>query len=72
MASLGDRVEGLEGLFDVDTVKISEILGKIEAAQQDASEALGRIESLENAFNAYVEVGKAYCDSIETVLDGKG
>ena len=71
IASLDGRVEGLEGLFDVDTVKISEILVKIDAAQQDASEALGRIESLENAFNAYVEVGKAYCDSIETVLDGK-
>ena len=71
IASLDGRVEGLEGLFDVDTVKISEILVKIDAAQQDASEALGRIASLEDAFNAYVEVGKAYRDSIETVLDGK-
>ena len=71
IASLDGRVEGLEGLFDVDTVKISEILVKIDAAQQDASEALGRITSLEDAFNAYVEVGKAYRDSIETVLDGK-
>ena len=65
LAALEERVEGLEGLFDVD-IKISEIISKIDAAQEDATEALGLIKALQEALGVYAEAGK-----LQAALDSK-
>lgn len=67
-SKLGDRVSALEDLFDVDTVKISEILAKIDAAQKDASDALGQIKSLQDALGVYAKTG-AIQDSLDLKMD---
>ena len=57
LGALEDKVSALEGKYDSD-VKISEILAKIKTAQDDASTALGEIQSLKDALGVYATAGK--------------
>ena len=72
LESLESRVGNLEGLYD-STLKISEIISKIDAAQKDASDALGLIKSLQDALGVYAEAGKleATINGINDELDNK-
>lgn len=57
LGALEDKVSALEGKYDSD-VKISEILAQIKTAQDDASTALGEIQSLKDALGVYATAGK--------------
>ena len=65
LEALEGRVGTLEGLYDSE-LKISEIIAKIDAAQADATEALGQIKSLKEALGVYAEAGK-----LQAALDEK-
>ena len=57
LGALENKVTALEGKYDSD-LKISEILVKIQDAQDDASSALGEIKSLKEALGVYATAGK--------------
>ena len=65
LGALENKVTALEGKYDSD-LKISEILVKIQDAQDDASSALGEVRSLKEALGVYADA--AY---IEAALDEK-
>ena len=58
------RVEALEGMLSEENIKA--ILDQIKGAQEDATEALGLIKSLQEALGVYAEAGK-----LQAALDGK-
>ena len=62
---LESRVGKIEGLYDSE-LKISEIISKIDQAQADASEALGKVNSLIDALGVYAEAGQ-----LQAALDSK-
>ena len=65
LGELEGDLKSLEGKYDSD-LKISEIIKKIEQAQDDASEALGKVNSLIDALGVYAEAGK-----LQAALDSK-
>ena len=54
LGELEGDLKSLEGKYDSD-LKISEIIKKIDQAQTDASEALGKVKSLMDALGVYAE-----------------
>ena len=65
LGKLEGDLKSLEGKYDSD-LKISEIIKKIDQAQTDASEALGKVNSLIDALGVYAEAGK-----LQAALDSK-
>jgi len=70
--TLKEDFGALNGKYDSD-LKISEIIGKITDAQDDASTALGNIAALKEALGVYAEKGKleAKLDAVDTELGKK-
>ncbi len=64
LGALEGRVEALEGMLSEENIKA--ILDQIKGAQEDATEALGLIKSLQEALGVYAEAGK-----LQAALDGK-
>ena len=65
LGELEGDLKSLEGKYDSD-LKISEIIKKIDQAQDDASEALGKVNSLIDALGVYAEAGQ-----LQAALDSK-
>ena len=65
LGELEGDLKSLEGKYDSD-LKISEIIIKIDQAQADASEALGKVNSLIDALGVYAEAGQ-----LQAALDSK-
>ena len=64
LGALEGRVEALEGMLSEENIKA--ILDQIKGAQEDATEALGLIKSLQEALGVYAEAGK-----LQAALDSK-
>ena len=65
LGKLEGDLKSLEGKYDSD-LKISEIIKKIDQAQDDASEALGKVKSLMDALGVYAQAGQ-----LQAALDSK-
>ena len=65
LGKLEGDLKSLEGKYDSD-LKISEIISKIDKAQADASEALGKVNSLIEALGVYAQAGQ-----LQAALDSK-